>query len=242
MKFFAFIPARSGSKRIKDKNLSLVNGKSLIQIAVESCISTADISDTYIISDSSIYEKHACKHGSKTFGLRPSLLSTDTSTDRQWLIWAICNIRERFSSLDSLYYVIVRPTSPFRDSICLQSAIKCYKKAKPDQTTCLRSVVQVSQHPGKMWRILSSSRMTRLLPFSQDNGDSTPWSDSQYPSLPLTYVQNGAIEIGCMSSIVEIENFPTSGFTTVPFIMNERQSFDINTPLDLQIAEYLSSH
>ena len=173
MKFFAFVPARSGSKRIKDKNLSLVNGKSLIQVAVESCISAVDISDTYIVTDSPIYEKHALDYGSNTLGLRPPYLSTDISTDRQWLIWAISELSKNLSDIDDLYYVIVRPTSPFRDSVCLQSAIHCYKQASPDRTTCLRSIVKVSQHPGKMWKLVSPSRMTRLLPFNQNNDEST---------------------------------------------------------------------
>ena len=241
MKFFAFIPARSGSKRIKDKNMSLINGRSLIQIAVETCLETTEVSDTFIISDSSLYQEHACSYGAKTLGLRPLELSTDTATDRQWLHWAVNKIRETHPNLEDLFYIIVRPTSPFRDSNCLASAIQHFRDLKPDRTTCLRSVVKVSQHPGKMWRLISPSRMVRLLPFNQDNDESTPWSDSQYPSLPLTYAQNAAIEIGCMESIVGVQNFPISGFTTIPFIMDELQSYDINTPLDLKIAEYLSS-
>ena len=45
-----------------------------------------------------------------------------------------------------------------------------------------------------------------------------------------------------MQSILNVDGFPTSGYRTIPFVMTELESFDINTELDFQIANLLSDH
>jgi CMP-N-acetylneuraminic acid synthetase len=37
-KIIAFIPARSGSKSIKDKNIKILNGKPLIAWSIQTCL------------------------------------------------------------------------------------------------------------------------------------------------------------------------------------------------------------
>ena len=54
-KVIAVTLARSGSKSIKDKNLAIVNGKSLLQRAIESSQKSEFIKDHIVSSDSREY-------------------------------------------------------------------------------------------------------------------------------------------------------------------------------------------
>ena len=48
----AIIPSRSGSKSIKNKNLQIINGKTLLQRSVEFAISLKQISKVVVSTDS----------------------------------------------------------------------------------------------------------------------------------------------------------------------------------------------
>ena len=67
----AFIPARSGSKSIKDKNIRLLKGKPLLAWSIESCIKSKFIKDIIVSTDSKKYEKIAKKYGATSVILRP---------------------------------------------------------------------------------------------------------------------------------------------------------------------------
>ena len=239
MNFHAFIPARSGSKRIHHKNMCKIGDKTLIQIAVEACLSSPDIQQTFIVTDSPLYDCHAQSFGAQSLGIRPSNLSSSTSSDREWLLWALTQLSERHNVSRTDNYVIVRTTSPFRTSTTLSHACQAYKESARSPYACLRSIKPVSEHPGKMWIVNSPQSMSRLLPFNNDNNN--PWSDCQSNTLPKVYVQNASLEIGNVLAVLENPNFPTSGFITIPFIMTVEESLDINTPEDLQYARYLNS-
>ena len=81
MKFFAFIPARSGSKRVINKNARKINGKTLIEIAVKYAMNSSYISNTFIVTDSAEYERLATSFGAYSLGLRPQNISSDVSSD-----------------------------------------------------------------------------------------------------------------------------------------------------------------
>ena len=59
----AFIPARSGSKSIKNKNIKLLKGKPLLAWSIESCIKSKFIKDIIVSTDSKKYAKIAKKYG-----------------------------------------------------------------------------------------------------------------------------------------------------------------------------------
>ena len=50
--FLAIIPARSGSKRLKNKNLQKINNKPLIFYAIREALKSKFISDTIVLTDS----------------------------------------------------------------------------------------------------------------------------------------------------------------------------------------------
>ncbi len=51
MRIVAVIPARGGSKRLKNKNIFLLNGKPLISYAIEACKNSSYINEVYVSSD-----------------------------------------------------------------------------------------------------------------------------------------------------------------------------------------------
>ena len=73
----AIIPARAGSKRLKNKNLKLINGKPLIYFAIKNAIMSKLFDEIIISTDSLKILNKAEKFGAKNNGLRPKKLSGD---------------------------------------------------------------------------------------------------------------------------------------------------------------------
>lgn len=227
MKITCLIPARSGSKRVPNKNIRELSGKPLISYTIEIAIKSQIFDKIIIVTDSREYAQLAESYGVVCPKLRPKNISSDTSPDIDWLLWAI----KEFKLGDNNQCVaILRPTSPFRKVDTLLETWDIFRNSDADS---LRAISEVTEHPGKMWT-LNNKTMTPLLPFKLNN---VPWHSSQKTVLPKVYVQNASLEIVSVSSIVETQSI--SGEIILPYISKGYEGFDINDEIDFLIAEYL---
>lgn len=103
-RIIAMIPARLGSKRVKNKNLRLLGGKPLIAHVIEKAKQSGVFDDIYINSEATIFEKIAGEYGVK-FYKRPEVLASDTATNDQFVLDFIQN-----TTCD--YIIQINPTSP----------------------------------------------------------------------------------------------------------------------------------
>ena len=75
----SIIPARSGSKRLKNKNILKLGNKPLIQWSIEEAKKSKYITDIIVNSDD-INIENLCKKQNISFIKRPTELAQDTST------------------------------------------------------------------------------------------------------------------------------------------------------------------
>jgi CMP-N-acetylneuraminic acid synthetase len=224
MQIVAFVPARSGSKRVPNKNIRLLRGHPLLAYSIASAKKSGVFAKVYLVTDSAEYHDIALRYGADLFPqLRPADISGDTSPDIDWVRWALNILKERNEIYDA--FSILRPTSPFRTAETIQRAVMEFKSL-PDAHS-LRAVEMCSQHPGKMW-VIGGSYMLPLLPFTAENGQ--PWHSNQYASLPKVLVQNASLEIAKASVAVEQNNI--SGSIVVPFITSDTEGVDVNSEDD----------
>ena len=228
MKISALIPARSGSKRVINKNIRMLGNKPLIKHTLD-LVEQCNFFDSSIVSsDSNDILKLVSSYDGIIPLKRPKNISGDRSPDIDWVIHALNELESRNQLPDIIF--ILRPTSPFRTVNYLERALKTFKKNQPSDS--LRGVDKVDQHPGKMW-IINKKNMTPLLSFKTEQG--VPWHSSQYQSLPEVYVQNASIEIAWTNSIRNSGSI--SGEIVLPFISSSIDSFDINSEKDFSEAD-----
>jgi len=116
MKIVAMIPARLGSKRVKSKNLRLINGKPLIEFILET-VSNMDIFDAvYLNSDGDIFSELAGKYGIN-FYKRSDILSSDSATNDEFAYDFLKNVE-----CDVLIQIL--PTSPFLTTKEIEDFVK----------------------------------------------------------------------------------------------------------------------
>jgi len=128
----AIIPARGGSTRLKDKNISLLGDKPLIRWITESVIESKQFDDIYISTDSDrIFE--AVKDLPVKRHFRPENLATTKST----VLEAIVDLMNDIPTYDIIAYFL--PTCPFLKSEYISEGI-----SKLDEKT--DSVVSVSYY------------------------------------------------------------------------------------------------
>jgi len=116
MKIIGMIPARLGSKRIKKKNLRLIDGLPLIQYIVNAAKKSTFLDEIYINSESSQFKKIADESGIK-FYQRPESFSTDTATNDDFALDFINNI-------ECGILIQLLPTSPFISTAEIDEFIK----------------------------------------------------------------------------------------------------------------------
>lgn len=105
MKKVAMIPARLGSKRVKRKNLRLIDGKPMISYIIEAAKASGCFDEIYLNSEAEVFEKIADDYGIK-FYKRPEVHSSDTATNDDFALDFIENVK-----CETLYQLL--PTSPF---------------------------------------------------------------------------------------------------------------------------------
>ena len=81
----ALIPARSGSKRVINKNISPLEGHPLIAYTIISALESNEFDDVIVSTDSNEIKEVAEYYGASVPFIRPEEYSQDTSPDIQWV-------------------------------------------------------------------------------------------------------------------------------------------------------------
>ena len=121
-KILAVIPARSGSKSIKNKNLKKINNKTLINIAVTKAVKSKLFGKILISTDSEIYANEAKKAGASILELRPKNLSDGKTTLALVLRDLLLKLIAKGENYENI--ISIQPTSPF---LSINSIKKCVK-------------------------------------------------------------------------------------------------------------------
>ena len=123
IKFLAIIPARSGSKGIKNKNIRPFCGKPLIYYAIKEAKNCKFLDRIIVSTDSPKYAKIAEKYGAEVPFLRPAELSKDNSLIVDAVVDAVRKLKERENYYPD-YIVLLQTTSPLRSSNDIRNCIK----------------------------------------------------------------------------------------------------------------------
>jgi CMP-N,N'-diacetyllegionaminic acid synthase len=221
MRNIAIIPARSGSKGLKDKNIKLLNGKPLIAYTIEAALSSCVFDDVVVTTDSEAYAKIARKYGAAVPFIRDERLSGDTATSYDVVVDVFNKLREK--NYDNL--MLLQPTSPLRSSEDIKNALQLFLNKKANAVV---SMCEVDHSPIFTGMVSDDLNIDGFI----KEGTSYRRQD-----LPRYYRINGAIYLAKVDYY--IENTDLYRQNCYAYIMKKENSVDIDDKLDFIFAETL---
>ena len=144
------IPARSGSKSVKDKNIALLEGYPLLAYSVVAAKLSAKIDRVIISTNSEEYIEIATIYGAEAPFVRPESISGDKSTDTEFMHHALQWYQENEGEAPE-YWAHLRPTTPLRDPKIIDDAI--HQLQENSMATCLRSAHKSPESPLKWFQM-----------------------------------------------------------------------------------------
>lgn len=224
----AVIPARSGSKRLPQKNVLELSGKPLIAWTIESAVNCALFDKVIVSTDSEIISDISRSYGADIPFIRPADLSSDISTSFDVVAHAL----NHYSRLGKEYETVtlLQPTSPLRTAAHIKDAFALFKEKKANS---IISVCECEHSP--LWSNTLGSDM------SLDNFLEKGLLTMRSQELPQYYRLNGAIYISKTKSLIESESF-FGGSGSYAYRMEANVSVDIDNLIDFQLAEVIMSN
>lgn len=225
MKNIAIIPARSGSKGLKDKNIKLLGSKPLIVYSIEAAIQSGCFDEVMVSTDSEEYAKIAREYGAKV----PFLRSAETSSDQASSWDAVKEVlrlyEERFGQKYDVI-TLLQPTSPLRDARDICNCVDFYKKKN---AKAVISVCEMEHSP--YWcNILGED-------LSMEKFAETDNPNVNRQALQTFYRQNGAIYMLDIKVLEHIEQIYDE--RCYAFIMEQKKSIDIDSEMDFELAKFI---
>jgi len=220
-KTIAMIPVRLGSKRVKNKNLRLIDGKPLICYVLETAVKSDIFDEIYINSESDIFEPIAKKYGIK-FYQRPAYLAEDDKTNDDFAYDFLQNVE-----CDDLVQLLT--TSPFMSVNDVTSFVNKFHDNNYETLISVNKVQIESIYDGN--------------PINFNQKEITP------PSQDLKPIQAYACGLMAWNRKKYIENMKKfnsayhggdgrTGF----FELSGWSTIDIDTEDDFRLAEVVHSH
>lgn len=210
------IPARKGSKGIKNKNMAYLGGKRLIEWSIDLAQKLEFITNIVVSTDCPEIAKLVKSKGIRFNDYRDSKLAKDETSMSEVILY---EIKKRKIKGD---FILLQPTSPFRNLELVREAYKEFQSRKPKS---LVSIVQKSK--GVFWT------------FTRD--ENSGFIDSLFNEIPTRrqdmpecYELNGSIYISSAETFLKSKSFFSP--ETFGFIMEEKFSIDIDTYEDLELA------
>lgn len=229
-KILCLILARGGSQRVPGKNIRKLGGKPLLAHAIECALQSRHINRVIVSTDDKKIANVAIRYAAEVPFMRPKNISKGDSKELDAFKHALGWLKEHEGYQPDII-VKLFSTSPFRTTQTVDKAIELFmKNPKADS---LRSVRLCSEHPYKMWQI-KGKRLNHFVSLRLKPKESHTWS---YQILPNVYIQNAAIDVTKPQTIWKKNSI--TGTKIIPFVMDEYESLDINSPIDFEFAEFL---
>ena len=120
MKRLAIIPARSGSKGLRNKNIIDLCGKPLMAWSIEAATQTGLFEKVLVSTDSEHYADIARQWGADVM-MRGEAQSSDTATTYDVMEDLLGRLTENYD-----YFMQLQPTSPLRSAKHVREAIELF--------------------------------------------------------------------------------------------------------------------
>jgi len=228
----AVIPARSGSKGLKNKNIRPLGGHPLIYWAIKHALSSTSISRTVFSSDSSKYCELAKNFGAEAPFIRPDYLANDRAIDLDVLLHAVewLKLNEGYQPT---HIIRLQPTNPTFTGRLIDNCVAKFL-ANPTLDS-LRPITITPKHPYKMW--IKSAHRESIIPFATSKNLALNEAHNQSRTeLPPVYSQVGTCEVLKIETLIVKKSMAGErvGYLEID---NPLHTPNIDTLLDFLTAE-----
>jgi len=217
----AVIPARAGSKAVKDKNVHPLGSRPLIRWTIDLARGMAEIDRVIVSTDGARIAEVAREGGAEVYD-RPPSLATDTALVADTLRNLINRLRIEGETAE--YMILLEPTSPFR---AVDDVRACIERLAREPLDSVATFTDAALTPEKAWRLDGSTPR----PFIEG---ADPWRPRQHTA--EAYQLSGAVYA------FSIDLLPPSGAAVLfgrrgAVVMPRERCLDINDMHDFALAE-----
>lgn len=223
-KNIAVIPARSGSKGLKDKNIKELKGIPLLAYSINAAKASGLFDEIMVSTDSRHYADIAVQYGASV----PFLRSKRQSGDHAGSWDAVEEVLGGYFKIGKIFETVclLQPTSPLRKAEDIVNGYKTFRNKDADAVT---AVCETEHSP--LWCMT----LTNELSLTQFRESVTGITSRQ--QLDKYYRINGALYIRKIR--YEGEKVILCHEREYALIMDRSRSVDIDVELDFQIAQCL---
>ena len=213
-KICAVIAARSGSLRVKNKNVRKFGNDSLLIRKIKQLKKIREINDIYVNSNDKKILDIAKKNGAKIMLREQKYASNSIGMNKVYV-----NVVE---NVPSRHILFIHITSPFVKTTSIKKAIKKYFRVSKKKYDSLASVTEFKKF---LWlKNKPINYKPQKMPISQD--------------LPNFHYLNFAFNIIEKKKLIKYENI--IGRKIFPYHLSEIESFDIDNSEEFELASFLS--
>lgn len=220
----AIIPARSGSKSVKNKNIRMIDGKPMLAYSIEHALQAKCIDRVIVSTDNEDYAAIAREYGAETPFIRPAEYATDTALDYDVFYHALNYLEEREGYIPEIV-VQLRPTYPIRRISDIENMVN-YLRQHPEVDS-MRCIAPAKEIAYKMWHMDGQGILSPIMK------EIPECYNMPRQQLPKVYYQNACIDV--VRTEVIMKKHSMSGDVIAGYEMSD--NFDIDTEEEFQKAE-----
>ncbi len=219
------ICARGGSKGVPGKNIKDLCGKPLIAWSIDTALECPEISDVVVSTDDPDIAAVAKEYNASVPFLRPAHLAQDQSKQIDAIAHALTFLQEQGKTYDAV--ALLQPTSPLRLSEDVSGALALLQSTQSD------SVITVTQEDGvTLSTYYDLDEQHHAMPKFPAPKEGTNRQDYA----PI-YRRCGVLYIFRPDNILKQNSL--YGERTSAYIVPKERAFDIDSPFDWALTEYL---
>lgn len=216
-RFLAVVPARGGSKSVPRKNIRALGGKPLLAHTLAQIAAVPEIDVAVVSTDDDEIAKVTRSEGGAVVA-RPAELAVDSAPTEWALLHALDELEAKGERFD--YVMVLEPTSPFRTPATIR---RCMERIVEENGMSLMTVVETRANIGELdvgvFRPL-------LLGAPRRRQERTP-----------LFVESSTVYVANVDYLRASRTLVCDDWLAV--VVDERETVDINTPHDFEIAEAL---
>lgn len=222
--YLAIVTARSGSKRLPEKNVLDLAGKPLFVWSVCAALECPAIKRTIVSTDSLRYQEIALEAGAECPWLRSEGLAQDQSTSADVVREVLDRLGSGIDGYSGL--VLLQPTSPLRLPTDISAAIALFEAR---HASAVVSVSEAECPPAWMGQLPDNLCL--------DDFIQQQFKGKRSQDLGHWYRINGAQYVIGIDTFRRENGFMPAG--TLAHVMPRERSIDIDTDFDLEVARAL---